>query len=431
MGENVPTLKQRQSIETSRPVDGTMRKAPGGLLAAIAVAFCVTAAGPSASAQSSDPIKIVVMNDQSSAYADHSGIGSVITAKMAVEDFGGKVMGRPIEVIGLDHQLKADIAATQARKAIDIDKVSAFFDMSNSSVSLAVQDVVEKSDRIVVHVGTALADLFGKACSPNGALWLYDTTSLARGLVEAQLDDQHKDWFLLSADYAFGHLMEKNLTDAIVKRGGRVVGAVRHPINSADFSSFLLQAIDKKPQVLALLNAGNDTTTAMKQAAEFGLVNAGIQVSVPIFTIMNVSAIGPQAVKGTRFLEGYYWDRDAESRAFGKRFMAITKRAPTQMQAAVYSAVLHYLKAVEASKAASGVVVMNKMKEIPVNDFMTKNAKLRADGRLMRDLLLLEAKGPDEVKGEWDLMKVKSVLAADKIIPEMDASTCKIVKAKN
>jgi branched-chain amino acid transport system substrate-binding protein len=377
------------------------------------------------------PVRIVVMNDQSGAYADGSGKGSVLTAQMAVDDFGKKVNGVPVEVIGIDHQNKADIAAAQTRKAIEVDKVAAFFDIANTSASLAVQEIVRQNNKVVVHVGSASADLYGKACSPTGAMWLYDTYSLAKGLAEALYDDKHQHWFLLTVDYAFGHLMQKQMTTAIEKKGGTIVGAVHHPLNTADFSSFLLQAEATNPDVIAILNAGNDTDNSIKQAGEFDLLKKGVKLAVPILSLLDVHAIGPDLAQGTTFLQGYYPYYDEASLAFAKRFAAETHRFPTHFHAGVYSAVTHYLKAVAAANTTDGRIVMQKMKEIPVNDFMTKNAKLREDGRLMHDMLLVEVKKPQDVKEEWDLLEVRGVIPAEKIIRPLEESECPFVKAAN
>lgn len=399
-----------------------------GVLAA-ALAFAAPLAMPAQAQISDNAIRIVVMNDQSSAYSDTSGKGSVVAAEMAIADHGGKAAGAPVEIITIDHQNKADIGATQAKKAIDVDKADAFFDMANSSVSLAVQQLTRAAGKIAIHVGSAHIDLYGKECSATGALWLYDSYSLAKGLARAIYDDQHKRWFLVVADYAFGHAMQADMTAALQAQGGQVVGAVRHPLSLADFSSFLLQSTGANAQVLALLNAGTDTSNALKQAGEFGLVSKGVSIAAPIFTIVNVKAIGAELAQGTQFLGGYYWDADDESRAFAKRFTEKMKRPPTHTQAAVYSAVNHYLKAVAATNSDDGATVMKKMKETPVNDFMTKNARLREDGRLMRDMLLLEVKKPAESKSEWDLLKVRGTAKADEIIRPLSEGGCPLIKS--
>ncbi|WP_170181885.1 ABC transporter substrate-binding protein [Phreatobacter stygius] len=388
----------------------------------------LAAAAPAKAQISDDAVRLVVLNDQSSAYSDTSGRGSVVAAELAVEDFGRTVAGKPIQVVGADHQNKVDLAATLVKRMIDGDRADAFFDIANSGVSLAIQDTIRQANKVVVHVGSGNVDLVGKACTPNSALWLYDTHALAKGLATALLSERHRRWFLLTADYAFGHAMQRDMTDTLRQRGGEVVGSVRHPLNTMDFGSFLFQGAGANLQVLALLNAGADTTGAIKQAAEFGMMRNGVKLAVPIFTIVNVKAIGLDLSQGTTFLAGYYWDRDDPSRAFARRFEARMGRPPTHAQAAVYSAVLHYLKSVEASGTDAGDRVMAQMKELPVNDFMTANARLRADGRLMRDMLLVEVKTPAESRGAWDLMHVRATIAAGDMIKPVEESECPLAR---
>lgn len=401
----------------------------GSLLAAPLVALGLTTPQAAMAQVSDNVIRIAVMNDQSSAYSDTSGRGSAVAAELAVQDAGGKVNGAPVELLVVDHQNKADIGATQAKKLIDVDRVDALFDMANSSVSLAVQEITRQAGKVVVHVGSAHVDLYGKACSPTGALWLYDSHALAKGLAHAIYGPESKNWFMIVADYAFGHAMQQDMTKTLEALGGKVSGAVRHPLGQADFSSFLLQSAGSNTNVLALLNAGTDTTNALKQAGEFGVTGKGMVVATPIFTIVNAKAIGPQLAQGTQFLAGYYWDADDASRAFAKRFAEKMKRPPTHTQAGVYSAVNHYLKAIAAAKTDDGPQVMRKMKELPVNDFMTKNASLREDGRLMRDMLLLQVKKPADVKGEWDLAEVRGVAKAGDTIRPLSEGGCALVKS--
>lgn len=398
--------------------------------AALTALLATGAAMAPVQAQISDKaVRIVVMNDQSSAYADTSGRGSAVAAELAIADAGGTVGGAPIELLVIDHQNKADIGAAQAKKAIDVDKADALFDMANSSVSLAVQEITRQTGKIVVHVGSAHIDLYGKACSPTGALWLYDTYALAKGLAQAIYGEQHKRWFLIVADYAFGAAMQHDMTKTLESLGGTVTGAVRHPLGFNDFSSFLLQSSGTNTQVLALLNAGTDTTNALKQAGEFGVTGKGMTVAAPIFTLVNAKAIGSELGQGTQYLAGYYWDADDESRAFAKRFAEKMKRPPTHTQAAVYSAVNHYLKAVAAANSDEGPTVMRKMKDTPVNDFMTKNAVLREDGRLVRDMLLLQMKKPSEVKSEWDLAHVRGLAKGSETIRPLAEGGCPLVKS--
>lgn len=397
-----------------------------GLATLAAVAALMVA--PAHAEFSGGALKIVVMNDQSSVYSDSAGTGSVVAAQLAVEDVGGKVAGVPIQVTGADHQQKVDIGVSLAKRMIDVDGADAFFDISNSAVSLAVQEITRQANKIVVHVGSANVDLVGKACSPTGALWLYDTYGLAHGLAEALLDDQHKRWFLVVADYAFGHAMQRDMSATLEKGGGKVVGAVRHPLATPDFSSFLLQASGSEPQVIAMLNAGIDTANAAKQAAEFGMMKKGVKLALPIFTIRDAKAIGTTIAQGSVFLSGYDWNYDDESRAFAKRYQARTGHPPTHVQAGTYSAVRHYLKAVEATKSDAGDVVMKKMKEMPVEDFMTKGATLRPDGRLERAMLLTEVKAPAEVTGEWDILKVLKVVPGTDMVKPLAQTECPLLR---
>lgn len=393
---------------------------------AAAALFATSLAGVAHADYTDNAIRIVVMNDQSGAYADQGGEGSVTAARLAVEDWGGKVNGTPVEIISVDHQLKVDVAMTNAQQLLDEKNIDAFMDMSSSAVSLAIQELGRQHNKVTVHVGTAHADLYGKACSPTGALWLYDTYALAKGLSKAVLDENHKKWFILAVDYAFGHAMQQEIGDEVKSLGGEVTGSVRHPTGTSDFASYLLQA--QGADVLAVLSAGQDTSNAIKQAVEFGIVQGDVKIAAPIFTILNVKSIGNEFSKGTTFLVGNYWDQDEESRAFAKRYAEKMGRAPSHIQSAVYSATNHYLKGLEAAKTDDGPTVMAKMKEIPVNDFMTKNAKLREDGRLMRDMVLVEAKKPEEVTGDWDLLKVTGHVKAEDMIRPLADGGCEFIK---
>lgn len=395
------------------------------LPAALAIAWLAIA--PARAEISGGVVKVVVLNDQSSVYSDSAGKGSVVAAELAIEDFGGKVAGVPVQLMSGDHQNKADIGVTLAKRMIDLDGADAFFDLSNSAVSFAVQNLTRQTNKVVVHVGSATADLFGKDCSPTGALWLYDSYSLAKGLSQALMDETHRNWFLLVADYTFGQSMQRDLTEFVAKAGGKIVGAVRHPVSTPDFSSFLLQAAGTDAQILAFLNAGADATNAIKQSAEFGLTGKGVRLAVPIFTIYNVKAIGPELVQGTTYLSGFEWNRDDDSRAFAKRYFDKTGKQPTHVHAGVYSAILHYLKAVAASGSDAGDVVMAKMKELPVDDATVHGARLRSDGRLERDMLLVEAKGPKDVKGEWDLLAIRKVVKAADMLRPLSESECPLV----
>ncbi|MFG1378748.1 ABC transporter substrate-binding protein [Xanthobacter autotrophicus] len=369
-------------------------------------------------------IRIMVLNDQSSTNAAASGQGSVTAAKLAADDFGGTVAGMPIIILGADHQNKADIASTTARKGFEVDEVDAIFDLSNSAASLAVQDIARERNKIVVHVGSAVSDLYGKACSPTGAMWLYDSYSLARGLTKAIYAEGGTTWFFLTADYAFGKALESEVNRTLTSLGGKMLGAVRHPIGNSDFSSFLLQAQAANPKVIGLASGGDDPMNMLKQAREFGM-SGTVKFATFIFYLNYVKALGPEVAKGLQYLSGYYWERDDGSRAFAQRFAAQSKgNMPTEVHAGVYSAVHHYLRAVAQTKSHDGLVNMRQMKAMPLDDFFSPGATIRADGRLMNDQFLVEAKGPDEVKGPWDILKVLRTIKAAEIVRPIEDGGC-------
>lgn len=315
---------------------------------------------------------------------------------------------------------------TLARSFYDQQNGDAIFDIGNSGISLAVQDIARERGKIVVHSGSATADIFGKACSPTGAMWLYDTYSLAQGIAKAAVQQGGDTWFFITADYAFGTSMQTEVTKVVQAAGGKVLGAVKHPVGTMDFSSFLLQAQSSGAKIVALANASGDTVTNIKQAHEFQVGEDGKQkLAVLIFYLTSVHSLGAEATQGVQYLTGYYWDNDDASRAFGKRFAAKHHGAmPTQAQAAVYSAVRHYLRAVDAANTTDGLTVMRKMKEMPVDDFFASGAKVRPDGRLMNDMLLAEVKRPNEVKSEWDLLKIKTKVKAEDIMRPISEGGC-------
>lgn len=371
----------------------------------------------------------MVLTDLSSAYSDTSGRGSVVAAQLAAEDVSGKVNGVPIEVIRSDHQNKADVGVTTARRAFDVDKVDALVDISNSAVSLGVQDVAREKGKVVLHVGSAHADLYGKACSPTGALWLYDTYALAKGIALANTSGPGDTWFFITANYAFGNAMEEEVRKVVTASGGKVLGSVKHPVGNPDFSSFVVQAQSSGAKVIGLANASSDTVNAIKQAGEFGLIKGGQKLAALIFYIQSVKAVGPAQAQGLRFLTGYYWDRDDASRAFAERFAArMNGMMPSQAHAGVYSATAHYLKSIAAAKSDDGRTVMQAMKKLPVEDFFAGKATLREDGRLMKDMLLVEVKKPAEVKQPWDLLKVVKTVPAAEIIRPVSEGGCAFPK---
>ena len=394
--------------------------------AALVVALVAAGLMASASAEPiTKPVTIAVLNDKSSVFSDAGGVGSVAAAQLAIDDAGGKVRGQPVVLLAPDHQNKTDVGVNLARSLYDQQGVDAIFDIGNSAISLAVQDIARERGKIVVHVGSATADVFGKACSPTGAMWLYDTYSLAQGMAKSIVQQGGDTWFFITADYAFGHAMQAEVSKVVTAAGGKVLGSVKHPVGTMDFSSFLLQAQSSGAKIIALANASGDTVTNIKQAREFQIGEGKQKLAVLIFYLTSVHSLGPEAMQGVQYLAGYYWDRDDASRAFAKRFAAKQGgKMPTHAQAGVYSAVRHYLRAVEAANDNDGLTVMRKMKAMPVDDFFAPGARLREDGRLMNDMFLVEAKGPKEVKSEWDLLKVKGRVKAEDIMRPIADGGC-------
>jgi len=393
----------------------------------IAVAFLGAGA---AHAQISDGmIKIGIMNDQSGTYADLAGPGSVVAARMAIEDFGAAKKGMKVEVVVADHQNKPDVGSNVARQWYDVDKVDAIFDVPTSSVVLAVNEVTKQKNKALIVSTGATSDLSGKACTPNSVHWTYDTWSLANGTGSAIVQTGGKTWFFLTADYAFGHALERDTEAVVVQSGGKVVGKVRHPFPSADFSSFLLQAQASKAQIIGLANAGADTNNAIKQGAEFGITKSGQQFAGLLVFLTDVHAIGLDKAQGLLLTEAFYWDLNDKTRAWSKRFAAQHKGAmPTMAQAGVYSSVLHYLKAIEALKSDDGPKVIEQMKKMPSEDDVFGKGRLRQDGRHVHDMYLFEVKKPSESKGPWDYYKVRATIPAEKAFrPEKDGG-CPLVK---
>jgi branched-chain amino acid transport system substrate-binding protein len=394
------------------------------------LAASVAMAWGSAQAQVSDGvIKIGVLNDQSSLYADISGQGGAVAARMAVEDFGAAKKGMKVEVISADHQNKPEVGSAIARQWFDVDKVDVIVDVPTSSVALAVSQVTREKNKLFLVSGAATSDLTGKACSPNTIHWTYDTWMLAHGTGSAIVGTGKKSWFFLTADYAFGHALERDTSEVVKAAGGTVVGAVRHPLNTADFSSFLLQAQSSKAQVIGLANAGGDTINSIKQASEFGIVKGGQSLAGMLVFISDVHALGLPTAQGLIFTTTFYWDRNDASRAFAKRFAPQYKgNMPTMVQAGIYSSVLHYLKAIEAAKTDDGAKIAAKMKEMPTDDALFGKGRIRADGRKIHDAYLVEVKKPSESKGPWDYYKVLATIPADKAFrPEKDGG-CSLVK---
>jgi branched-chain amino acid transport system substrate-binding protein len=400
-----------------------LKKAAG---AAIAAALVATGA----QAQVSDGVvKIGVLTDMSSLYSDLAGAGSVLAARMAIEDSGVQKRGLKVELISADHQNKPDVGSGIARQWYDVDKVDAIFDTPNSGVALAVSQVTRDKGKAFIVSGAATADLTGKACSPNTIHWTYDTWMLANGTGKAVVGTGGDTWFFLTADYAFGHALERDTEAVVLKSGGKVLGKVRVPLNTQDFSSFLLQAQSSKAKIIGLANAGGDTTNSIKQAAEFGIVKGGQNLAGLLVFLTDVHALGLNTAQGLIFTETFYWDRDEASRAFAKRFAPQDKGIhPTMIHAGVYAGVLHYLKAVEALKGDDGTKVIAKMKELPTDDPLFGKGTIRADGRKIHPAYLVEVKKPGESKAPWDYYKIRATIPADQAFRPLADGGCPLVK---
>jgi len=385
-----------------------------------------------AHAQYSDGvIKIGVMNDQSGTYADLSGQGSVWAARKAVEDFcKASTCHDKIEVVFADHQNKPDVGSNIVRQWYDVDKVDVVVDVPTSSVALAVNNIAKEKNKVFLVSGAAASDLTGKACTPNTIHWTYDTWALANGTGQAIVRTGGDSWFFLTADYAFGHALERDTEAVVVKNGGKVLGKVRHPFPAQDFSSFLLQAQASKAKIIGLANAGADTTNAIKQAAEFGIVQGGQNLAGLLVFITDVHALGLKTAQGLILTEAWYWDANENNRAFAKEFGAANKgNMPTMVQAGVYSAVMHYLKAVHELKSdADGTAVVKKMKSMPTDDKLFGKGSIREDGRKIHDMYLFEVKKPEESKGAWDYYKIRATIPAAEAFRPIDQGECPLVK---
>ena len=373
-------------------------------------------------------VKIGILNDQSGVYADYGGKTSIEAAKMAIEDFGGEVLGQKVELVSADHQNKPDLASTIARRWYDTEGVDMITELTTSSVALAVQEVTREKKKIDIVVGAASSAVTGAACSPYGFHWAFDTHALAVGTGGALVKAGGDTWFFITADYAFGHALEKDTGEIVKENGGKVLGAVRHPLNTSDFSSFLLQAQGSKAKIVGLANAGVDTINAVKQASEFGIVAGGQKVAGLLLTASEVHGLGLKAAQGLVLTESYYWDLNDKTREFGNRFYKRTGRMPSMIQAGTYSATLSYLKAVKAAGTKDSDAVVKKLKELPVNDAFSQNGKVLANGRMVSDLYLFEVKKPEESKRDWDYYKLIATVPGDSAYPTPEKSGCPLMK---
>ena len=377
---------------------------------------------------SGDKVKIGVLNDRSGLYADLSGEGSVVAARMAVEDFGGEVLGAPVEIVSADHQNKPDVGASVAREWFDVAGVDMIADVPTSSVALAVQEVAREKNRVFIDSGAGSTALTNESCTPTSFHWTYDTYALAVGTGQAVVQEGGDTWFFITADYEFGQSLEENTARVVEANGGQVLGEVRHPLSTGDFSSYLLQAQGSGAKVIGLANAGSDTTNAIKQASEFGIVQSGQQLAGLLLFISDVHSLGLETAQGLVLTTGFYWDLNEKTRAWSERFFERHGAMPTMVQAGVYSGVLHYLEAIEAAGTDEAQAVAEQMREMPVDDgILTDNGTVQANGRMAHDMYLAEVKAPDASERDWDYYTiVRTIPAAEAFIP-LSESTCSLV----
>ncbi|WP_462387404.1 ABC transporter substrate-binding protein [Acidovorax sp. Q11] len=390
------------------------------------LALMLAAAGLASTAQAQDKVKIGFITDMSSLYADLEGKNGAVAIQMAIDDFGGKVLGMPIELLTADHQNKADIAASKAREWIDTQGLTMVFGGTNSGTALATAKVAAEKKRVYINNGAASSALTNDQCTPYTVHYAYDTVALAKGTGSAIIDNGGKSWYFLTADYAFGHALEADTSTVVKAKGGTVVGAVRHPLNASDFSSFLLQAQNSKAQILGLANAGGDTINAIKAAKEFGIGKSMKLAGLLIF-ISDVHSLGLRNTEGLQFTTSWYWDLNDETRKFSARFFEKTKRMPTEIQAADYSATMNYLKAVEAAKSVDADKVMTTWRGMKMNDFFG-SGQLRPDGRYVHDMYLMEVKKPSESTKPWDYYKLIKKLPGDQVFTTKAESKCALWK---
>jgi branched-chain amino acid transport system substrate-binding protein len=415
-----PTPQATRSVRR----EASMKRIVSAVLASV-----LAMAASAALAQGKPPLKLGGILDMSGLYADITGPGSETAAKMAAEDFGGEVLGRKIEIIAADHLNKADLAANIARDMLDNQGVEMIFDVAASATALAAGEIAKARNKIIMFSGPGSIRLTNEACGPYTVHYVFDTFAQANVTGLAAVKQGLDSWFFLTADYAFGQDLEKDTTNVVLKSGGKVLGSVRHPLNTSDFSSYLLQAQSSKAKVIGLANAGGDTINAIKQAAEFGLTRSGGQKLSPLLAfVTDVDGVGLETAQGLLLAEAFYWDLNDDTRAFSKRFMERTKRVPTSAQAGVYSSITHYLKAVKAAGTTDAAPVMKIMKETPINDFFAKKGRIREDGRMVHDMYLFEVKKPSESKGRWDDYKLLATIPGNEAFQSLDLSRCPLVK---
>lgn len=400
--------------------------------AAALIATTAILASPSAFAQNSKVsdgiIKIGVIEDMSGVYADITGKGAVTAAQMAIDEFGGKVLGLPIELVYADHQNKPDIGGTIARRWFDTEKVDAILDVASSSPALAVLEIAKEKKKILTLSSPGSIRITNDACGPYTVHWAYDTYAIAQSTGRALVEQGFDTWYFVTADYAFGHSLENDLSAVVTSLGGKILGNIRHPVSTVDFSSALLTAQNSKPKVIALANAGGDTINSIKQASEFGLTQSGYKLAALAGFINDVHGLGLKEAQGLTITEASYWDLNDETRKWSQKFFATVGAMPNMLQTGTYSSVLHYLKAVQAAGTDSTEAVMAKMREMTVNDVFYKNGKIREDGRMVHDMYLFEVKKPSESKAAWDYYKLLATIPADKAFQPLSQSKCPLVK---
>ncbi len=429
MTRSMPRICPQQRSTLSRSTSPRPRLA--ALTAALAVAGAALAAPASAqtaAAISDDVVRLGLILDMSGVYADVTGKGSATAAQMAIDDFGGTVLGKKIDLLVADHQNKADIAAARAREWYDTQKVDAVMDVAGSAPALAVLEVAREKKKIVVFSGPGTERITNDLCSPYSVHYTYDTWSLANTTARAVVDRGGKSWYFLTADYAFGHTLQASATDVVKARGGTVLGAARHPLGSSDFASYLLQAQSSRAQVVGLANAGGDTVNAIKAASEFGLTQGGQKMAGLLLYINDIHAIGLEAASGLMLTEAFYWDMNDQTRAWSQRYYDKLKKMPNMSQAGTYSSVMHYLKAVQAAGTDAPDAVMKQMKAMPINDFFATNGRIREDGRMVHDMYLFEVKKPSESKRPWDYYNLVATVPGDEAFMPLSKSSCPLVK---
>jgi branched-chain amino acid transport system substrate-binding protein len=403
-----------------------MRRMRSLVLAAGLICFLMP--GSAFAQQARQSLKIGVLSDFSSVYSDIGGMGNLEAAKMAIEEFGGSMFGAPIELLTADPQNKADTAASIVRKWYENEGVDMIIDMPTSATALAGMELSKQFEKIMIVTDAASSDITGKSCSPYTAHWTYDTYANAHTVGSAIVKNGGDSWFFITADYVFGHSVERDTAEVVKAAGGKVLGSVRHPLNTPDFSSYLLQAQSSKAKIIGLANGGGDTINAIKQAGEFGIVAGGQNLAAIVMFISDVHSLGLKLAQGLIITEAYYWDLNDRTRVFGKRFFERMKRMPTMNQAATYSATLHYLKAVQAAGTRETKPVMAKMRATPVRDAFTDNGVLREDGRMVHSMFLFEVKKPEESKAPWDYYKVIAEVPGDQAFRPINEGNCPLVK---